>query len=95
RKQLKKTKSTSNITSRPAKIQKMSSEELPSSIINTKMSLILFDEVDIVFNSDRGFLSAVQKFIKITKRPIVLTTNDERFRERFNSDIEAINLMKP
>lgn len=40
-------------------------------------SLILFEEVDVIFDDDSGFLSAVKTFMTTTKRPVILTTSGE------------------
>ncbi|KAM7537684.1 hypothetical protein Aperf_G00000065521 [Anoplocephala perfoliata] len=39
-------------------------------------SLILFDEVDALFDSDRGFWAAVGKLLQMGRRPIILTASD-------------------
>lgn len=42
-----------------------------------KMSLILFEDIDIVFEEeDEGFLSAVTNLVSMSKRPVILTTTD-------------------
>ncbi|KAJ1978946.1 ATPase AAA domain-containing protein 5 [Dimargaris verticillata] len=41
----------------------------------SRQLLILIEEVDIVFDDDRGFLTALQALARKSKRPIVLTSN--------------------
>lgn len=38
-------------------------------------TVILFEDVDITFDDDRGFTSAIVKLAATTKRPIILTSN--------------------
>ncbi|KAK1885733.1 ATPase family AAA domain containing protein 5 [Dissostichus eleginoides] len=61
----------------------------------TATSLILFEEVDVIFHDDVGFFSAIKTFMTTTKRPVVLTTNDPLFRERFNCSLEEIIFKTP
>ncbi|XP_063739837.1 ATPase family AAA domain-containing protein 5b isoform X2 [Eleginops maclovinus] len=61
----------------------------------TATSLILFEEVDVIFDDDVGFFSAIKTFMTTTKRPVILTTNDPLFRERFNCSLEEIIFKTP
>nr|XP_040042118.1 ATPase family AAA domain-containing protein 5b isoform X2 [Gasterosteus aculeatus aculeatus] len=61
----------------------------------TAMSLILFEEVDVIFDDDVGFLTAIKTFMTTTKRPVVLTTSDPLFRERFNCSLEEMLFKTP
>ncbi|KAG0501870.1 hypothetical protein HPP92_001942 [Vanilla planifolia] len=40
-------------------------------------TLFLFEEVDVVFDEDHGFISAILKLAETTKRPIILTSNNK------------------
>lgn len=40
------------------------------------MSIILIEDVDLIFEEDIGFLAAITQLMSLTKRPIILTTND-------------------
>ncbi|XP_052873752.1 enhanced level of genomic instability 1 [Anopheles cruzii] len=42
----------------------------------SKLSLILIEDVDIVFEQDEGFLGAINQLVASSKRPIVLTTTN-------------------
>lgn len=66
-----------------------------SSVNIHKESLILFDEVDVVFREDVGFLAAINYFIKKSKKPIILTTNDDFLQEKINLNIERIVFVRP
>ncbi|XP_048223311.1 ATPase family AAA domain-containing protein 5 isoform X2 [Perognathus longimembris pacificus] len=58
-------------------------------------SLILFEEVDIIFDEDTGFLNAIKTFMATTKRPVVLTTSDPTFSLVFDGCFEEINFSTP
>uniref|UniRef100_A0A3B3UJ42 ATPase family AAA domain containing 5 n=1 Tax=Poecilia latipinna TaxID=48699 RepID=A0A3B3UJ42_9TELE len=61
----------------------------------TATSLILFEEVDVVFDDDVGFLTAIKAFMTTTKRPVVMTTNDPSFKERFGCNLDEITFKTP
>ncbi|XP_004399676.1 PREDICTED: ATPase family AAA domain-containing protein 5 [Odobenus rosmarus divergens] len=58
-------------------------------------SLILFEEVDVIFEEDAGFLNAVKTFMATTKRPVILTTSDPTFSLMFDGCFEEINFSTP
>ncbi|CAH1274426.1 ATAD5 [Branchiostoma lanceolatum] len=58
-------------------------------------SLILFEEVDVVFEDDKGFLPAINSLMTTTKRPIILTTSDATFRARFEGRYEELTFKQP
>uniref|UniRef100_A0ACD5WZQ6 Uncharacterized protein n=1 Tax=Avena sativa TaxID=4498 RepID=A0ACD5WZQ6_AVESA len=49
------------------------SDEAPKQVVNK--TLILFEDVDTVFDEDRGFISTILKIAETTKWPIILTSN--------------------
>ncbi|XP_059195593.1 ATPase family AAA domain-containing protein 5b [Centropristis striata] len=61
----------------------------------TATSLILFEEVDVIFDDDVGFYAAIKTFMTTTKRPVILTTNDPSFKERFSCSLEEIIFKTP
>uniref|UniRef100_A0AAZ1XQ21 AAA+ ATPase domain-containing protein n=1 Tax=Oreochromis aureus TaxID=47969 RepID=A0AAZ1XQ21_OREAU len=61
----------------------------------TATSLILFEEVDVIFDEDSGFLAAIKTFMMTTKRPVVLTTSDPAFSSMFDGTFEEIHFKAP
>eukprot|EP00736_Rhodelphis_marinus_P000114 Rmarinus@m.1439 len=41
-----------------------------------ELTLIVLEEIDVLFDDERGFLSAVETILNRTKRPILITKND-------------------
>ncbi|KAM7372104.1 hypothetical protein PAMP_009299 [Pampus punctatissimus] len=61
----------------------------------TATSLILFEEVDVIFDDDSGFLAAIKTFMTTTKRPVILTTSDPTFSTMFDGSFEEIHFKTP
>nr|XP_033501420.1 ATPase family AAA domain-containing protein 5 [Epinephelus lanceolatus] len=61
----------------------------------TATSLILFEEVDVIFDDDSGFLAAIKTFMTTTKRPVILTTSDPAFSAMFDGNFEEIHFRTP
>uniref|UniRef100_A0A8C0SND8 ATPase family AAA domain-containing protein 5 n=1 Tax=Canis lupus familiaris TaxID=9615 RepID=A0A8C0SND8_CANLF len=83
------TKSTNTIKSN---VKEFGAEE-PSR--KNATSLILFEEVDVIFEEDAGFLNAIKTFMATTKRPVILTTSDPTFSLMFDGCFEEINFSTP
>lgn len=45
---------------------------------NKEMTILLFEDVDLIFEDDRGFMAAVAQLATSAKRPIILTSNGKR-----------------
>ncbi|OWK58291.1 ATPase family AAA domain-containing protein 5 [Lonchura striata] len=78
-----------------AHIKSINKEEGGEHNRKSATSLILFEEVDIIFDEDAGFLSAIKTFMATAKRPVILTTNDPTFSLMFDGYFEEINFKTP
>ncbi|NWX63422.1 ATAD5 protein, partial [Promerops cafer] len=78
-----------------AHIKSVNKEEGGEHNRKSATSLILFEEVDIIFDEDAGFLSAIKTFMATAKRPVILTTNDPTFSLMFDGYFEEINFKTP
>ncbi|NXE87560.1 ATAD5 protein, partial [Menura novaehollandiae] len=78
-----------------AQIKSINKEEGGEHNRKSATSLILFEEVDIIFDEDAGFLSAIKTFMATAKRPVILTTNDPTFSLMFDGFFEEINFRTP
>ncbi|XP_041634457.1 ATPase family AAA domain-containing protein 5 [Cheilinus undulatus] len=61
----------------------------------TATSLILFEEVDVIFDDDSGFIAAIKTFMTTTKRPVILTTSDPAFSAMFDGCFEETLFKTP
>ncbi|NXK32959.1 ATAD5 protein, partial [Piprites chloris] len=78
-----------------AQMKSISKEEGGEHSRKSATSLILFEEVDIIFDEDAGFLSAIKTFMATAKRPVILTTNDPTFSLMFDGCFEEISFRAP
>ncbi|NXB06527.1 ATAD5 protein, partial [Cnemophilus loriae] len=78
-----------------AQVKSINKEEGGEHNRKSATSLILFEEVDIIFDEDAGFLSAIKTFMATAKRPVILTTNDPTFSLMFDGYFEEINFKTP
>ncbi|NWU77129.1 ATAD5 protein, partial [Onychorhynchus coronatus] len=78
-----------------AEVKSISKDEGGEHSRKSATSLILFEEVDIIFDEDAGFLSAIKTFMATAKRPVVLTTNDPTFSLMFDGCFEEIKFRTP
>ncbi|XP_053690073.1 enhanced level of genomic instability 1 [Sabethes cyaneus] len=62
---------------RKSKLRKLSTDSDGGGSTSKKLSLILIEDADIVFEQDEGFVAAINQLISTSKRPIVLTTTDQ------------------
>uniref|UniRef100_T1J3H8 Small ribosomal subunit protein uS4 n=1 Tax=Strigamia maritima TaxID=126957 RepID=T1J3H8_STRMM len=70
------------------------SQDVPEA--SSAISLVLFEDVDLVFAEDEGFMHAVHTFMATTKRPIILTTSDVHFStDRMKGRCEELKFEVP
>ncbi|XP_018323833.1 ATPase family AAA domain-containing protein 5 isoform X2 [Agrilus planipennis] len=69
-----------------------SSSSDESNNFKSKMCLLLVEDVDLVFEQDEGFLSALSQILLVSKRPVVMTTADPTclHLQKFTAQHQAI-----
>ncbi|KAF9221971.1 hypothetical protein BS17DRAFT_796785 [Gyrodon lividus] len=72
-----------------------SSEESTESKPTVRQSLVLLEEVDILFKEDAGFWPAVIDLIRNCRRPVVLTCNDLRLVPLADLPLQKILVFEP
>ncbi|KAJ8922997.1 hypothetical protein NQ315_001545, partial [Exocentrus adspersus] len=78
------------LTSKDSKASKGSKEKL-----DRKMCVLLVEDVDVVFEQDDGFVSALNQLVSTSKRPVVVTTSDTSsvLVQKFIDQYESIYFM--
>ncbi|KAF5194177.1 p-loop containing nucleoside triphosphate hydrolase superfamily protein, partial [Thalictrum thalictroides] len=64
-----------NFKEEPGKV--VDTDYLTANSRGADKTLILFEDVDIVFDEDRGLISSIQQIAETAKRPIILTSNSK------------------
>ncbi|XP_071042009.1 putative leucine-rich repeat-containing protein DDB_G0290503 [Parasteatoda tepidariorum] len=61
----------------------------------SSQTIILFDDIDVVFEEDEGLWSTIKGFLKISKKPVIFTVsrNLSVVKANLSSDIKVIHLL--
>ena len=62
--------------------------------VEAQMTIILFEDVDVVLETDKGFLGAIRKVLQNAKCPVVLTCSKvpHQLRQLANEDPRALKI---
>uniref|UniRef100_A0A2C9M576 AAA+ ATPase domain-containing protein n=1 Tax=Biomphalaria glabrata TaxID=6526 RepID=A0A2C9M576_BIOGL len=92
----KETKCSDREKSASSPVEEICEQNPTSGHVNlSTVSLILFDEVDVVFEDDKGFLATVQYFMMSTKIPIIMTCTSSHFHNQLSAKFDSIFFKKP
>lgn len=83
------------IPKNPSSKGKLPESDSSTSVNIQRESLILFDEIDVIFKEDVGFWSAILHFIKRSRKPILLTTTDQYLQDKVNLNVEKVDFIRP
>eukprot|EP00899_Mesostigma_viride_P013556 jgi/Mesvir1/22200/Mv18796-RA.1 len=66
-------------------------------VVEVGVNLILFEDVDVVFEDEKGFLTAVTSLLETTKRPVVLTSRfvPPWLRSLPGTEVRVLELARP
>ena len=74
------------------KMKKDDAESPPPPLKSQKQSLILLEEVDVLFDEDKAFWPTVSDFIKKSRRPLIMTCTDETLIP--HNDFESLSVLR-
>ena len=89
------TKPTTHKTTQPAKKMEAIEATAKKSTKEQQQSLILLEEVDVLFKEDKDFWTAALKLMISSKRPFILTCNDEDLVPLQTMSLHAILRLSP
>lgn len=70
-------------------------KNLTGAVSLTEASLILIEDIDLVFDGDRGFWPAINQLMLITKKPIILTSTTSKPVVPVKSPFDTLTFRRP
>ncbi|KAH7421890.1 hypothetical protein KP509_13G080200 [Ceratopteris richardii] len=73
----------------------VSEQQECSKDVEKSLTVLLFEDIDMVFEDDRGFIAAITELAETAKRPIILTSNDKRLNLPAKLGADLLEFEKP